>query len=381
LAARLKILGVDSAELEPFRRLAFEAEGKSLHDWVDELLGSLIESAGESFVSADAIELITAYSAKGLEWDVVIPLGFGRRIYPGRNTGYPLLTAIGPDQRVIWNPASPNARGDQSNGLHASWRRLLYVTMTRAKYSLLIPAMNYIDTRDSFAAASGFDVSRIAECISPINLIPKKSSEKWAQLDLPMETVCFQHAAARSLDVPDLIRPHRLAKDDEAVESQFTEDPAAYTYGRWWHLWIEKFPWKAPQNERNAYTASIETNLPFADRARKETAMFLNSAALVEILDAARWCRSEVTFSFPENQRQWIEGVIDLVIGTRSDVLWIIDWKTNQIPAETSVLDFSADLGRKYLPQLEAYRNVIERGFRAPVARLLIYSTVLGRFV
>ena len=381
LPARLAILGLDSGELEAFRRLAFEAEGKSLHDWVDELLASLIESAGESFVSADAIELITAYSAKGLEWDVVIPLGFGRRIYSGRNTGYPLLTVDASEQRVIWNAASRNARRDQSNGLHASWRRLLYVTLTRAKYSLVIPATNYIDPRDSFAAASGFDLAQIAESTGPIDSIPKNSNEAWAQLDLPMDTVNFEQAAARSLDVPDLIRPHRLAKDDEIAENQFTEDPAAYTYGRWWHLWIEKFPWNASKNEQNAYTASIEANLPFADRARKETTMFLNSAALVEILAAARWHRSEVTFSFPQNQRQWIEGVIDFLVGTGSGELWIIDWKTNQIPAETAVDDFAVDLRRKYLPQLEAYRNVIERGFHKLVTRLLIYSTVLGRFV
>ena len=378
---RLEILGVDSGELEAFRRLAFEAEGKSLHDWMDDLLASLIESAGESFVSADAIELITAYSAKGLEWDVVIPLGFGRRIYPGRNTGYPLLTADGSEQCVIWNAASRKARRVQSNGLHSSWRRLLYVTLTRARHSLLLPVTNYFDPRDSFADASGFDVAQIGECIGPINSIPKKSNEAWAQLDLPMDTINFQHAAARSLDIPDLIRPHRLAKDDEIVENQFTEDPATYTYGRWWHLWIEKFPWNASHNEQNAYAASIEANLPFADRARKETAMFLNSAALVEILGAAGWHRSEVTFSFPENQHQWIEGVIDLVVGTGSGELWIIDWKTNQIPAETTLDDFALDLGRKYLPQLEAYRDVIERGFQKPVARLLIYSTVLGRFV
>jgi len=73
--------------------------------------------------------------------------------------------------------------------------------------------------------------------------------------------------------------------------------------------------------------------------------------------------------------------VIDLVVGTGSGELWIIDWKTNQIPAETTLDDFALDLGRKYLPQLEAYRDVIERGFQKPVARLLIYSTVLGRFV
>ena len=381
LAGRLQILGIDPAELETFRRLAFEAEGKSLTDWVDELLASLTENAEESFVSADAIELMTTFSAKGLEWDIVLPLGFGRRIYPGRNTGYPLFLTNGSEQRVIWNAASRNARPDQENGIQASWRRLLYVTLTRAKHALLLPATTYLDPKDSFGAVSGFDLGEIAECCGPIAPIPKASREAWSQLDLPIEGIDFKTAAARSLEVPDLIRPHALAKDDDLVESQFTEDMAAYTYGRWWHLWIETFPWKEPERRQQEYAASIEPNLPFLDRARNETAKLLSSTAPAEVLTAARWYRSEVSFSFPESRQRWIEGVIDLVIGTHADELWIIDWKTNQIPPATTDSDFAADLRRKYLPQLEAYRHAIENGFGKPVARILIYSTVLGKFL
>jgi len=381
LAARFSILDVDPAELETFRLLAFEAEGKLLHDWVDELLALLIESAGESFASADAIELITTFSAKGLEWDLVIPLGFGRRIYPGRNTGYPLFVTNGSDQRIIWNAASQSAARDEPDGLHAAWRRLLYVTLTRAKHSLLIPAMNYVDPKDSFAAASGFNLAEIAECVGPLRSIPKTSRDTWTQLDFSIDVLDFKQAAARSLAVPDLTRPHALAKDDEVVERQFTEEAGTYTYGRWWHLWIEKFPWKASRNEQEAYTASTEPELLFVDRARKETVLFLNSSALNTILSRGKWYRSEVSFSFPKDGANWIEGVIDLVVGTQSDELWIIDWKTNQIPSETTEESFVADLRRKYLPQLEAYREVIEEGFHKRIARLLIYSTVAGRFV
>jgi len=381
LAARLRILDVDPAELEMFRRLALEAEGKLLHDWVDELLALLIESAGESFASADAIELITTFSAKGLEWDAVIPLGFGRRIYPGRNTGYPLLVTNGSHQRVVWNAGSQSAGGDGLDGFHAALRRLLYVTLTRAKHSVLIPAMNYVDPRASFAAASGFDLAEIAECAGPLSSMPKASRDTWAQLELPIDVVDFKQAAARSLNVPDLIRPHALAKDDEVSESQFTEDAATYTYGRWWHLWIERFPWKASHDEQEAYTASIEPELLFVDRARKETVLFLSSSALNTICCTGKWYQSELSFSFPKDGAHWIEGIIDLVVGTQSDELWIIDWKTNQIPSEATEDDFAGDLRRKYLPQLEAYREVIEEGFHKRVGRLLIYSTVLGRFV
>jgi ATP-dependent helicase/nuclease subunit A len=381
LAARLNALGADSIELETFRRLAFEAVGKSLQDWVDELLALLVESADESFASEDAIELMTTHSAKGLEWDIVIPIGFGRRIFPGRKTGYPQFVTNGTNQRVVWNAASAVAERNQSEEVHAASRRLLYVTLTRARHSLVIPAMNYLDSTDSFAAASGFDLAEIAESIGPLKSISKPSRDAWAQLELPIDAVDFQQAAARSLDLPDLIRPHALAQDNEIVENQFAEDAATYTYGRWWHLWIEKFPWRAPQREREIFIASIEMNFPFSDRARRETVMFLQSSALVEILSVGKWFRPEVSFSFPMNNTRWIEGVIDLVIGTHSDELWIIDWKTNHRHAEIAEADFATDLRRKYLPQLEAYRSVIEQGFHRPVARLLIYSTVQGRFV
>jgi ATP-dependent exoDNAse (exonuclease V) beta subunit len=59
----------------------------------------------------------------------------------------------------------------------------------------------------------------------------------------------------------------------------------------------------------------------------------------------------------------------------------VIDWKTNQKQGSETDARFAADLREKYLPQLESYRRVIEQGFGKPVTRLLIYSTVLARFV
>jgi ATP-dependent exoDNAse (exonuclease V) beta subunit len=167
--------------------------------------------------------------------------------------------------------------------------------------------------------------------------------------------------------VPDLIRPHTLAKDDEVAESQFTEESGTYHYGRWWHLWVERFPWHATRREQEEYTQSIEPNLPFAGRARQETVNFLRSPEIGEIISAGEWFH--------------IEGVIDLVVGTRSKEIWVIDWKTNQKQGQETDAAFAADLREKYLPQLESYRSVIEQGFGKPVARLLIYSTTLARFV
>ena len=103
-------------------------------------------------------------------------------------------------------------------------------------------------------------------------------------------------------------------------------------------------------------------------------------ALSIEIISAGDWFRSEVSFSYPVSGMQWMEGVIDLVVGTTSNEIWLIDWKTNQKRGGEPDAVFAADLRKKYLPQLESYRTVLERGFQKPVARLLVYSTLLSRF-
>jgi ATP-dependent helicase/nuclease subunit A len=386
LETRLDIVGVNPSGLATIRRQAFKADlqGLTLPGWIEELLALLGESADIQVPSADAIELITSYSAKGLEWDIVIPVGFGRRIFSGRDSPYPYVVDQDSRQRVIWNADSPSAKQMEDadrRALNARYRRLLYVTLTRARHTVLFPAAEYKDTKDSFREASGFDLTEIAEVGTPLPLIPQTTEKHWEQIDLPIDGADFSLAAQRSLEVPDLIRPHTLAKDDEVAESQFTEESGTYHYGRWWHLWVERFPWHATRREQEEYTQSIEPNLPFAGRARQETVNFLRSPEIGEIISAGEWFHLEVSFSFPLAVTQWIEGVIDLVVGTRSKEIWVIDWKTNQKQGQETDAAFAADLREKYLPQLESYRSVIEQGFAKPVARLLIYSTTLARFV
>jgi ATP-dependent exoDNAse (exonuclease V) beta subunit len=386
LEMRLSIVGANPSDLATIRRRAFEADlqGLTLHGWIEELLGLLDESADIQVPSVDAIELITSYSAKGLEWDIVIPIGFGRRIFSGRDSNYPYLIEDDSRQRVIWNANSPSASqmdDTERRALNARYRRLLYVTLTRARHGILFPAAQYKDTKDSFREASGFDLTEVPEVETPLPWIPQKTEKHWKQIDLPIDGVDFSLSAQRSLEVPDLIRPHALAKDDEVAESQFTEESGTYHYGRWWHLWVERFPWQATPGEQEDYAQSIEPNLPFAARARRETANFLRSPEIGEIIAAGEWFRHEVSFSFPLAVTQWVEGVIDLVIKTGSKELWVIDWKTNQKQGQETDATFAADLRKKYLPQLESYRSVIEQGFGKPVTRLLIYSTVLARFV
>jgi ATP-dependent exoDNAse (exonuclease V) beta subunit len=76
-----------------------------------------------------------------------------------------------------------------------------------------------------------------------------------------------------------------------------------------------------------------------------------------------------------------MEGVIDLVVVNSNDDVWVIDWKTNQHMKAEDNTTLADQLRQQYLPQLEAYKKVIENGLQRSVTRLLLYSTVLGRFV
>jgi ATP-dependent helicase/nuclease subunit A len=391
LEPRLYAAGYDPSDLDVIRYRAFSAdvEELNLHSWIEELLALLNEPADVQPGTPDAIELITSYSAKGLEWDIVIPIGFGRSISPGRSPSYPCLIERGSLHRIIWNSESRSAdqeKRDATNEalVQAGNRRLLYVTLTRARRALLFPAMVYKDSTDSFRAASGFDLEEIAEVETPLPpLVTTASEPKLVQADLPIIDVDYTLAAQRSQEVPELVRPHALAKDDELSERQFIEDEeqGSYRYGRWWHLWAEKFPWKTTPAEQEQYVQTIDADLPFAERAFKETSNFGRAAEIREIISTGEWFRSEIAFSFPMSDAQWMEGVIDLVVGSRSKEIWIIDWKTNQKSPGELESEFARSLRQKYLPQLESYRSVLEQGFNRKVSRLLIYSTVLARFV
>jgi len=212
------------------------------------------------------------------------------------------------------------------------------------------------------------------------------SESKYEQADLPLfPETDYSLAVQRSREVPELIRPHALAKDDDQPDRQFGEElvdeQGSYLYGRWWHLWVERFPWNATPAEQKQYAQTISPDLPFASRAIQETTNFLRSTEIREIISTGHWFRSEVAFSHPIAGTRWIEGVIDLVVGTRSKEIWIIDWKTNQKQPGQLDAQLSRSLRDKYVPQLESYRSVLEQGFHRRVSRLLIYSTFLARFV
>ena len=81
-------------------------------------------------------------------------------------------------------------------------------------------------------------------------------------------------------------------------------------------------------------------------------------------------------FLWAMNDREVIEGIIDLAVFDPAGERWlIVDWKTNRTTRETL-----PKLRRHYLPQLSAYWKAVTSMLGAP-ATASLYSTAVGAWL
>lgn len=390
LRERLQLLNDPGLALDSFLARAYEAthEGVSIEAWVRSLLDLLDEHAPVQNRRPDAIDLVTIHSAKGLEWEVIIPLGLGRAVVPQESPPYPhvvdpgrLPIGAGRWAGVVWNAFSTRFEYAGKPDGDEERRRLLYVALTRARRALVIPYGEnfYKQPKNSLAGVTACSPAFLPEpdCLD-IN-VPLE------QRELPLDVLTFdpsavQRAAHLSQAHPQLSRPHALADDAERTERFLEGIEGAFDFGRWWHGWVEHFPWLGSPDDHVAYCRQIPADLTFGARAVQEAQRFLESEAFRLLLAEGRHFRCEAPFSFCDQPAVWMEGVIDLLVQTRAGETWILDWKTNQPAPGQDQPTFLSDLRQKYLPQLAAYQKALEQGFGVRVGRLLIYSTVVGRF-
>ncbi len=383
LRQRLSAINEPSADLSFIQQRALEADQRrlSLREFVDELVKGLDEATRFPESAEEKIQLITCQSAKGLEWDIVIPVGLGRPIETSP-LPYPRLATVDGRVRLIWHSGSPNAKIslDPEAPLQQK-QRILYVTLTRARHLLALPfaPKHYARSKNSFLHVVDAQLDVILQN-PPNEFSPVREREKKIErAALPLPEADFSTAVTTSLLVPKVIRPHTLVDDQDIDDSGFEDGPSAYLYGRWWHNWAEGYPWASTEQARLEWIGAIPDI--FGGRARREAEAFHASPAVREILQAGKWFQVEVPFSWPRTGAEWVEGVIDLVVGTTERDVWIVDWKTNQRGASESTQDFERRLRTTYLPQLLAYQSVLEQGLAKRVTRVEVYSTALARFV
>jgi ATP-dependent exoDNAse (exonuclease V) beta subunit len=414
LMDRLIAVGEATVGLDQLRWEAARADerGLSLEQFLEELLVWLQDSAEPTKTPAKGVELITIFSAKGLEWDWVIPIGL-RKKFSSPNQPYPRVQNLEINQ-VVWSNVSDRAARDEE-AEKANIKRLLYVMLTRAKRGIVLPTPDgeYRPGKQGTAFTevvpdNAMDLPFADEMVIPaqrerdeLQTIPglpdvasRLARRSLLESERQGEVVSLSGEAKWGIpgdlgvsDVPSipeppaLVRPFQLADDSPVLHLQFAEAAGAYDYGRWWHTWIEMFPWGDDHTQWEEHARRAEPPTIYDDRARKEIAALLANQDLREFCAGAAWFQAEFPFSWPKTSGEWYEGVVDLMIARPAHEVIVIDWKTNQA-AELETPDALAErLRQTYLPQLESYRSALNATGKPGSVEIAIYSTVLGKFV
>jgi ATP-dependent exoDNAse (exonuclease V) beta subunit len=383
LMDRLVAVGEPTVGLDQLRWEAGRADerGLSLEQFLEELLVWLQDSAEPSKAPAKGVELITIFSAKGLEWDWVIPIGL-RKKFSSPNQPYPRVQNLETNQ-VVWSNVSERATRDEE-AEKANIKRLLYVMLTRAKRGIVLPTPDgeYRPGKQGTAFSEVVPDHAIELPFADEMLI--QAEREGDELPAENETPGARLACESDVEIPEarkLVRPFELADDSPVLHLQFAEAAGTYDYGRWWHTWIEMFPWEQDFEQWEEYARRAEPPAAYDERARKEITALLVNQELRDFCAAAAWFQAEFPFSWPKTLVEWYEGVVDLMIARPDNRVIVIDWKTNQAAESETPDAFAERLRQTYLPQLQSYRSALEATGKTGSVQVAIYSTVLGRFV
>lgn len=386
---------------------ALGLDGAGPRDWLRQLLADIDKTRPAGKPERDAINLLTSYSAKGLEWDVVIPLGFWRSYGRPNASGMQLIPDVqGAGPAVYLEPSDmpEEMRDSRAREALREQARLLYVTLTRAKKRLIIPwgGTGFGKSGNSPSFADIFGRVDLIETLPTCEECMVADDQPAEDAKTREETFEFCDAEVNPANaVPPLpmrLLPHQLAhKPVDVVRSASHEataddllpfrDDEAIDYGLWWHGTMERLPWTADDAALDAYfedAARGADEIGAGVRGGEELARFRGSEVLRELREA-RWAREpELPVFAPadESGGAWIDGIMDLVVhDAAANEVRVLDWKTNRRRAGESDEALLARLSAEYAPQLKAYGRCVGMAFAGMRARLLIVSSAAGKAV
>jgi len=409
LAEKAQALDARGGLSEELERLLADAarlslEGVAPRAWLQELLSGLEQQRPSGKPEADAVNLLSAHSAKGLEWPVVIPVGFWRSIGERPQRGLSLISEVGAQgqARVYFNQASMplEAREARERERVRELVRLLYVALTRARSRLVVPwHAEFGGGKRSEVSLAGLwgagDLLEALPAIERTDVSPRISREQEA---MP-PAVSVRLVVESGYDpLPRRLLPHQLAKradlsrglrheasQDQIVPLRMAEGDEAIDYGLWWHETMEFMPWRGDPQGVGAYCAdrlAAAEGLGLALRAEPELRL-LRESKLWRELNSDRWERAtELAIFSPIEDDAWIDGVMDLVLhdAARHEV-WIVDWKTNRLRFGEGFRELLVRLAGEYAAQLKAYGNSVQNMFLGAKIRQLVYSSVAGDWI
>ena len=409
-----------AAELDALLAVAAaaEASGMTLADFAEDLRVNFDVTREVRPSSEEAVQLITAHKAKGLEWQAVIVPFLARWVRTG-SSRYPraiksieeTLPQIAFDKTDV----SPELQSEIKDSDRQEMERLLYVALTRAKHTLVlafdrafflnargeVPADSQIkwlrcDTSDcneeTFAALSTAAHECAATATSQKESSAKIDMEKITEpaLSPPVSLESVQKYAAnfiRTLNPSGLSieeEPARTGSDvwtgaSEALRSPGTVNPAT-RYGLWWHDFIQRIPWNADANLWDKIFEANRALSPDMARSTREWRLlrdYFASASNFRLRFMGRqfFVHPEMPFYWLDNNT-CVEGIVDLAFFDPAARKWLIlDWKTNRVPLNK--IDM---LRTQYRPQIAAYWKAVSEMSGTEV-EAAIYSTPSAAFI
>lgn len=362
-------------------------EGKGPREWRAKLLEGLELGRPAGQPADDAINLLTAQSAKGLEWPVVIPIGAWREMRKPEERGLQLVSEAGNTRAYFDGGSLPEATRESRD---REWRReqvrLLYVILTRARRGLVLPMGETVEAGSllDYWGADLRSLSHVAVPHGEVDSVSPPSREVVIPRALPIASLprfpsrVLPHELAA--EMPDLVRRERHDSGAEGPRPANTADPLEY--GTWWHETMEFLPWRSSEGVIEEFLALRRPQAStFRDRAELELRLLAGSEVWRTIRQGNWTVLTEVSVVAPlPDGRSWVDGVIDLVaFDARAGEVLVVDWKTNRPVSVPG--DFLARLRQEYAGQVEAYRACLAKFFPTSRVEVALYATGLGRWI
>lgn len=366
---------------------------------------------------ADAVNVITLHSSKGLEYPIVFPLGLIRRSRPPSQ--FVPKPGLIPSLSVVYDKASEIYQ-KYAEEIDAEKMRQLYVAMTRAKHRLYVPVVLLAEERtieqgcaspmELFLARFGYpktDDQGLYERISGYDGAPLKnfleSHREITATTIEKELPNPEH----HLDVP---QPVIVAPDEPIIPgvsqqmfsftslSQTThhkrETPPPFLYenpiqtphtlpsgsetGTLLHEILEviSFEKVAPMLDHRALIPEIEhfvtgtRYLPWTDIIAKICFNALKTPligrfSLSQLSD--QQCYKEMEFLYPA-EKGFLKGVIDLIFAWQGKY-YVLDWKSNWLGEKSTDYHTESLKGameeHDYFLQATIYEEAVRRYLHA----------------
>jgi len=390
------------------------ATGARLADFAERLRSEMEYPRAVRLSDEDAIQLITAHKAKGLEWDAVIVPFLGRQIREP-SPSFPSLIRIPGSDQILAALHKEDREAEIKDAYKRLRRqemeRLLYVALTRARHTLVLALDRSLFSPKTDRAADYSQLKFLRgdhgeSSIQILDALPhapnacpetrasweehRAAGDTFASELPPLSGDMLSRARARATEFIRKQNPSRYEELPEpppqsadrstALPPRSKTDNAATIYGSWWHALFQHFPWTDSASQWQTAFTALQSSSPDPDRSAREWKLFTNTSptsALINFLGRPGIVpRTEFPFLWRINEQSCLEGVIDLLLvdpATRRALL--IDWKTNRIRP-----DAAEELRLRYRPQIAAYWKATREITRYDV-QAAIFATATGRFL